>query len=155
MLLGHPRQTTLFVETAKDSGYDVETAWKARDGRKSNAMSLGKCLTQVHAASFVIGTVLKNLLAILSWTYHRKAGIVTGSELALTEIQIPRPWARRTITDAKRHAKRVEKKRWYSTLTGLSSSASSNGSKVAGTVAQRAAKQPTKAMRSALLSHIA
>lgn len=118
-------------------------------------MSLGKCLTQAHAASFVIGTVLKHLLAILSRTGHRKAGIVTGSKLAPTEIQNPRPWARWTITDVERHAKRVERKRWYSTLTGVSNSASSKGTKIAGTVAQRAANQPTKAMRSALLSYIA
>lgn len=46
-----------------------------------DAMSLGKCLTQAHAASFVIGTVLKHLLAILSRTEHRKAWIVTRSKL--------------------------------------------------------------------------
>jgi hypothetical protein len=39
-------------------------------------------------------------------------------------------------------------------LTWLSSSASSNGSKTASTVAQRAAKQPPKAMKSASLSYV-
>ena len=39
-------------------------------------------------------------------------------------------------------------------MTYLSNSASSNGSKAASTVAQRAAKQPPKAMRSASLSYV-
>ena len=39
-------------------------------------------------------------------------------------------------------------------MTWLSSSASSNVSKAASTVAQRAAKQPPKAMRSASLSYV-
>ena len=91
MLLGHPRQTTLFVEIAKDVCFGAGAAWKARDGWKSKAMPLGKHLTEVDAASFAISTVLKDLPAILSRTDHRRAEIVTRSRLVLTEIQDPHP----------------------------------------------------------------
>lgn len=67
--------TVCTIETAKNSGYDVEAAWEARDARKSNAMSLNKCLTQAHAASFVIGTVLRHLLAILHGQNTEKQGL--------------------------------------------------------------------------------
>jgi hypothetical protein len=154
MLPGHPRQTTLFVETAKDLCFGVGVAWKAGDGWKSKAMPLGKYLTEADSASFAIGTVLKDLPAILSRTKHRRAEIVTRSRLVLTEIQDPYPWARQTIIDVRRHAKRVEEEGGVVTLTLLSSSASSNGSKIASTIAQRAAKQPPKAMRSASLSYV-
>jgi len=154
MLPGHPRQTTLFVETAKDACFGVGVAWKARNGWKSKTMPLGKYLTEADAASFAIGTMLKDLPAILSRTEHRRAEIVTRSRPALTEIQNPHPWARQTIIDVRRHAKRVEEEGGAVTLTWLSSSASSNGSKIASTVAQRAAKQPPKAMRSASLSYV-
>jgi vacuolar-type H+-ATPase subunit I/STV1 len=154
MLPGHPRQTTLFVEIAKDVCFGAGAAWKARDGWKSKAMPLGKHLTEVDAASFAISTVLKDLPAILSRTDHRRAEIVTRSRLVLTEIQDPHPWAQQTIIDVRRRAKQVEEAGGAVTLTWLSSSASSNGSKAASTVAQRAAKQPPKAMRSASLSYV-
>jgi hypothetical protein len=154
MLPGHPRQTTLFVEIAKDVCFGAGAAWKARDGWKSKAMPLGKHLTEVDAASFAISTVLKDLPAILSRTDHRRAEIVTRSRLVLTEIQDPHPWAQQTIIDVRRRAKQVEEAGGAVTLTWLSSSASSNGSKAANTVAQRAAKQPPKAMRSASLSYV-
>jgi len=154
MLPGHPRQTTLFVETAKDVCFGVGAVWKARDGWKSKAVPLGKYLTEADAASLAISTMLRDLPAILSRTEHRRAEIVTRSRLVLTEIQTPHPWARQTIIDVRRHAKRVEEEGGAVTLTWLSSSASSNGSKIASTVAQRAAKQPPKAMRSASLSYV-
>jgi hypothetical protein len=154
MLPGHPRQTTLFVETAKDVCFGVGAAWKARGGWKFKAMPLGKYLAEADAASFAISTMWRDLPAILSRTEHRRAEIVTRSRLALTEIQNPHPWARQTIIDVRRHAKRVEEEGGVVTLTWLSSSASSNGSKIASTVAQRAAKQPPKAMRSASLSYV-
>jgi hypothetical protein len=154
MLPGHPGQTTIFVETAKDVCFGVGAAWKARDGWKSKAMPLGKYLTEADAASFTISTVLKDLPTILSRTEHRRAEIVTRSRLVLTKIQDPHPWARQTIIDIRRRAKRVEEEGGLVTLTLLSSSASSNGCKIASTLAQRAAKQPPKAMRSASLSYL-
>ena len=154
MLPGHPGQTTLFVETAKDVRFGVGMAWKARDGWKSKAMPLGKYLTEADAASCAISTMLKDLPTILSRTEHRRAEIVTRSRLVLTEIQDPHPWARQTIIDIRRRAKRVEEEGGLVTLTLLSSSASSNGCKIASTLAQRAAKQPPKAMRSASLSYL-
>jgi hypothetical protein len=110
MLPGHPKQTTLSVETAKDVGFGVGAAWKARDGWKSKAMSLGKYLTEADAASFAIGIVLKDLPAILSRTDHRRAEIVTKSGTALTALQSSNPWALRTITVARRDVKRVQMK---------------------------------------------
>lgn len=154
MLPGHPRQTTLFVETAQDVCFGVGATWKARDGWKSKSMPLGKYLTEVDAASFAISMVLKDLPVILSRTEHRRAEIVTRSRPTLTEIQKAQPWARQTIIDVKRHAKRVEEEGGVVTLTLLSSSTSSSGSKIANTLAQRAAKQPPKAMRSASLSYV-
>jgi hypothetical protein len=154
MLPGHPQQTTLFVETAKDVGFGVGAAWKARNGWKSKAMPLGKYLTEADAASFAIGMVLKDLPAILSRTDHRRAEIVTKSRLALAEIQSPHPWARRTITDARRYAKQFGEGGGAVALTWLSGSTSSNGGKIASTVAQRAVKQPPRGMRSASLSYV-
>jgi len=63
-------------------------------------------------------------------------------------------WARQTNIDVRRRAKQVEEAGCAVTLIGLSSSASSNGSKVASMVAQRAVKQPPKAMRFASLSYV-
>jgi hypothetical protein len=154
MLPDHPRQTTLFVETAKDVCFGVGVAWKARDGWKSKSMPLGRYITEAEAASFAISTALKDLPAIISRTEHRRAEIVTRSKLTLTEIQKAQPWARQAIIDVKRHAKRVEEEGGVVTLTLLSSSARSSGSKIANTLAQRAAKQPPKAMRSASLSYV-
>ena len=154
MLPGHPGQTTIFVETAKDVCFGVGVAWKVRDGWKSKAMPLGKYLTEADAASFLISTVLRDLPAILSRTGNRRVEIVTRSRPALTEIQDLHPWARQTIIDIRRCAKRVEEEGGVVTLTLLTSSASSNGSKIASTLAQRAAKQPPKAMRSASLSYV-
>lgn len=98
-------------------------------------MPLGKYLTEADAASFAISMVVKDLHVTLSKTEHQRAETVTRSRLALTEIQNPHPWARQTITDVKGHAKRVEEEGGVVTLTYLSSSASSNGSKIASTVA--------------------
>jgi hypothetical protein len=70
-------------------------------------MSLGKYLTEADAASFAISTMSEDLPTILSPTEHRRAEIVTRSMLALTEIQDPHTWARQTITDIRRRAKRV------------------------------------------------
>jgi hypothetical protein len=154
MLPGHPRQTTLFVETAKDVGFGVGAVWEAGDGWKSKAMPLGKYLTEADAAFFAISTMLGDLPAILSRTEHRRVEIVTRSRPALIEIQNTHPWARQTIVDARRRAKQVDEAGGIVTLTWLTSSASSNGSKVASTVAQWAAKQPPKAMRSASISYV-
>ena len=107
MLPDHPRQTTVFVETAEDVSFGVGAEWKARDGWNSKAMPLGKYLTEADAASFAISTTLKDLPAVLLRTEHRRAEIVTRSRVALTEIQTPYPWVRQTITDARRHATRV------------------------------------------------
>lgn len=117
-------------------------------------MLLGKYLTEADAATFAISTMLKDLPSIFPRTGHRRAEVVTRSRLALTEIQDPRPWARQMIIDVRRHATRIEKEGGVVTLTCLSSSASSNGSKIANTVAQRAAKRQPKAMRSASLSYV-
>lgn len=154
MLPGYPQQTTLFVETAKDVSAGIGAAWKERDGWKTQALSLGKYLTDVNAATFAIGMTLRDLPSILSRTNHQSAEIVTKSRLALATIQDPRHWALRTITDAKRHAKRVEEDGSAVALTWLPSSISSAGYKVASTAAQRAARQPPKAMRSASLSFV-
>jgi len=103
-------------------------------------MPLGKYLTEADAASSAISTMLKDLPTILSRTEHRRAEIVTRSRLVLTEIRDPHPWARQTIIDIRRRAKRVEEEGGLVTLTLLSSSASSNGCKIANILAQRAAK---------------
>jgi glyoxylate carboligase len=76
---------------AKEVTFGVGAAWKTRDGWKSKTISLGKYLTEADAASFAIGMVLKDLLAILSKTDHRRAEIVTKSRLALAELQNPHP----------------------------------------------------------------
>ena len=154
MLPGNLQQITLFVETAEDVGFGVGAAWKAKDGWKSKGMSLGKYLTEADAASFAIGMALKDLPAVLSKTNHRTAEIVARSKLALEKLQNPHHWVLQTIIDARRHAKRVTERGDAVVLTWLPRSASSNGSKTASTAAQRAAKQPPVAMRSASLSYI-
>lgn len=98
--------------------------------------------------------MLKDLPVILLRTEHRIAEIVTRSRLALTEIQNPHPWARQTVLDVRRHAKRVAEEGGTVALTWLPSSARSNGIKIASIAAQRAAKQPPKAMRSASLTYV-
>jgi hypothetical protein len=154
MLPGHPQQTTLFVETAEDVGFGIGPAWKVRDGWKSKALSLGKYLTEADAASFAIGVVLNDFPAILLRTCQRRAEIVTKSRTALSALQSSYSWALRTITVARRDVKRVGEEGGTAALTWLSSSTSSNGGKIASTAAQRAAKQPPKAMRSASLSYV-
>jgi hypothetical protein len=154
MLAGYPRQTTIFVETAKDICFGAGAAWKARDGWKSKAMPLGKYLTEVDSASFAISTVLKYLPVILPRTEHPRVEMMTRLRLVLTKIQDPHPWAQQTIINVRRYAKQAEEAGGAVTLTWLSSSASSNGSKASSTVAQRAAQQPPKAMRSAWLSYV-
>jgi hypothetical protein len=98
--------------------------------------------------------VLKDLPAVLSKTDHRTAEIVTNSRLALAGLQNPHFWVLHRTTDARRYAKRVEEAGGAVALTWLQNSTSSNGCKIASTVAQRAAKRPPKAMRSASLSYV-
>jgi hypothetical protein len=154
MLPNHPQQTTVFVEVAKDVGFGVGAAWKERDGWKSRATPLGKYLTEVDAASFAINMALECLPAVLLKTDHRRAEVVTKSRLALKELQNTRSWVLRTIADARRHAERVREEGGAVAITWLPSGTSSNGGKIASLSAQRAAKQPSKAMRSASLSHV-
>jgi hypothetical protein len=154
MLPDHPLQTTLFVELAKDVSVGVGAAWKERDGWKTRTASLGKCLTGTDATAFAIGMVLKDLPPILSRTNCRSAEIVTKSRSALTAIHNQSRWKVRTITDARRLAKRAEEAGSTLALTWLSSSVGSNGYKLASVAAQRAARQSPKAMRSASLSYV-
>jgi hypothetical protein len=154
MLPDHPLQTTLFVELTKDVSVGVGAAWKERDGWKTRTASLGKCLTETDATAFAIGMVLKDLAPILSRTNCRSAEIVTKSRPALTAIHNQSRWEVRTITDARRLAKRAEEAGGTLALTWLSSSVGSNGYKVASVAARRAARQSPKAMRSASLSYV-
>jgi hypothetical protein len=108
MLPDHPLQTTLFVELAKDVSIGVGAAWKERDGWRTKAASLGKYVTETDATSSAIGMVLEDLPQIFSRTNRRRAEIVTKSRSALKAIQSQSRWEARTITDAKRLAKRVE-----------------------------------------------
>jgi hypothetical protein len=98
--------------------------------------------------------LLEDLPQILSRTTHRKAEIVTKSKSTLTAIQSQSRWEVRTITDAKRLAKRVEEAGGTLAMTWLPSSVSSNGYTAASVAAQRAARQSPKAMRSASLSYV-
>jgi hypothetical protein len=154
MLPNHPQQITVFVEVAKDVGFGVGAAWKERDGWKSRAMPLGRYLTEADAASFAISMALECLPAVLLRTDHRRAEVATKSRLALEELQNTQSWVLRTIADARRHAERVREDGGAAAITWLPSSTSSNGGKIASLVAQRAAKQPSKAMRSASLSYV-
>jgi hypothetical protein len=117
-------------------------------------MPLGKYLTEVDAASFAINMALECLPTILLKTDHRRAEVVTRSRLALKELQNTRSWVLRTIADARRHAERVREEGGAVAITWLLSSTSSNGGKIASLSAQRAAKQPSKAMGSASLSYV-
>jgi hypothetical protein len=144
----------VFVEVAKDVGFGVGAAWKERDGWKSRATPLRRYLTEVDAASFAINMALECLPTILLKTDHRRAEVVTKSRLALKELQNTRSWVLRTIADARRHAERVREEGGAVAITWLPSSTSSNGGKIASLSAQRAAKQPSKAIRSASLSYV-
>jgi hypothetical protein len=97
---------------------------------------------------------LECLAAVLLKADHRRAEVVTKSRLALKELQNTRSWVLRTIADARRHAERVREKGGAVAITWLSSGTSSKGSKIASLSAQRAAKEPSKAMRSASLSYV-
>lgn len=140
MLPGNPTQTTVFVEGAKDVCFGAEAAWKERDGWKSKAIPLGKYLTDNDAIIFAIDMVLWDLPQTLSKTNHLTAEVVTKSRPALAEIQTPRRWVQRTITDTKTHVKRIEEKEGAVALTWLPSDISCNGYKIASTAAQRAAR---------------
>jgi hypothetical protein len=154
MLPNHPQQTRVFVEVAKDVGFGVGAAWKERDGWKSRATPLGRYLSDVDAASFAISMALECLPAILLKTDHRRAEVATKSRLALEELQNTRSWVLRTVADARRHAERVREEGGAVAITWLPYSTSSNGGKIASLAAQRTAKQPSKAMRSASLSYV-
>jgi hypothetical protein len=138
----------------QEVGFGVGAAWKAQDGWRSKAILLGKYLTEADAASFAVSMALEDLSATLSNTDHRTAEIVTKSRLALAGLQDPLPWGLRTITDARRHAKRLGEQGIAVALTWPPNSASSNGGKIVSTATQRAAKQPPNAMRSASLSYV-
>jgi hypothetical protein len=58
------------------------------------------------------------------------------------------------VADARRHAERVREEGGALAITWLPNSTSSNSGKIASLAAQRAAKQPPKAMRSASLSYV-
>lgn len=154
MLPDHPQQTTVFVEVAKDVGFGVGAAWKGRDGWKSRATPLGRHLTETDAASFAISMALECLPAALSKTDHKRAEVVTKSRLAVEELENRRPWVSKPIADARRHAERIKQEGGAVAITWLPSSTRSNGGKKASLLAQRAAKQPAKAMRSASLSYV-
>jgi hypothetical protein len=62
-----------------------------------------------------------------------------------------RQWVLRTMTDARRDAKRLGEEGSAVAPTWLPSSTSSNGGKIADTAAQWATKRPPRAMRSASL----
>jgi len=80
ILLGHPRQMTLFVRATKDASFGVGVAWKERDGWKTKAASLGKHLTEADAALSEINTVVKDdketirhlILSYIRWTDERR-----------------------------------------------------------------------------------
>ena len=144
----------MFVEVAKDVGLGVGAAWKELDGWKSRAMPLGKYLTENDAASFAISMALECFPAVLLKTDHKRAEVVTKSRLAVEVLQNTRPWALRTIADARRHAERIKRQGAEVAITWLPSSTSNNDGKRASLSAQRAAKQPAKAMRSASLSYV-
>ena len=69
-------------------------------------------------------------------------------------LQNTRPSVLRTIADARRHTERIKGEGGVVAITWLPSSNTSNGGKKASLSAQRAAKQPAKAMRSASLSYV-
>lgn len=144
----------MFVEVAKDVGLGVGAAWKERDGRKSRATPVGRYLTEIDAASFAISTASECLPTFLLKTNHRRAEVVTKSRLAVEELQNTRPRSLRTIADARRHAERNKREGTEVAITWLPSSTSSNGGKKASISVQRAAKQPAKAIQSALLSYV-
>jgi hypothetical protein len=154
MLPDLPLQTTLFVELTKDISVGVGAAWKERDGWKTKTASLGRYVTESDATSFAIGMVLEDLSQMLSRTSQRSAEIATKSRSALTAMQNQSRWEVQTITNTKRHAKRVQEAGGTLALTWLSSSVSSNGYKAASVAAQRAARQSPKTVRSASLSYV-
>lgn len=111
-------------------------------------------LTETDAAVFAVGMALKELPSILSKTNHQTAEVVARSRLALAELQNPHPWVLSSITEAEAQARRVEEEDGAVALTWLPSSVSSNSYKVAGTTAQRAARQQPKVMRWASLLYV-
>jgi hypothetical protein len=141
MLPDHPLQTTLFVELTKDISVGVGAAWKERDGWKTKTASLGRYVTESDATSFAIGMVLEDLSQMLSRTSQRSAEIATKSRSALTAMQNQSRWEVQTITNTKRHAKRVQEAGGTLALTWLSSSVSSNSYTAPSVAAQRVARQ--------------
>jgi hypothetical protein len=101
----------------------------------------GQVYHKSDATSFAIGMVLEDLAQMLSRTSQRSAEIATKSRLALTAMQNQSRWEVQTITNTKRHAKRVEEAGGTLALTWLSSSVSSNSYTAPSVAAQRVARQ--------------
>jgi hypothetical protein len=149
----NPQQLTLFVIAVKDISFGVGVAWMDGSGWKTKAWSLGKYLTESDAVLFGINMVTKNLLSIIKGADHCCAEIVTKSRVALIATNDARQWALPAITHIKRQIRRVEDEGGRVVLTWLSDDGNEEGYRTAKAVAQRAAKQQPKEMRSASLSY--
>lgn len=150
----HQQQLTLFVSTTKDVSVGLGIAWRERYAWKSKTSSLGNYITETDAALCAIGMGVKSLISILPRADHRRAEIATESRAALTAIQSSEQWLLPVITGIKRHAHGVEDEGGRVVLTWLSNCEDAEGYKIARAMAQRAAKQQPKDMRSASLSYV-
>jgi hypothetical protein len=150
----HPQQMSLFVKVAKEASFRAAAAWKEQNGWKTKTTSLGKYQTEADASIFAIGMVMRDLPTILSRADCRRAEILSESRPALTSIQSTKLWLLPTVIDIKRQAGRVEEVSGRVVMTWLSNNSISEGSKIADTAAQRAARQQPKEMRSASLLYV-
>jgi hypothetical protein len=132
MFLDNSQQLTVFVNVARDTSFGVGAAWKEHSGWKTKAWSLCKYLTKTDAVSFGVDMVVESLLSMLEETDHRYA----------------------VITSIASHTRRIEDEGGRVVLTWLADDRDKEGYKTAGAVAQRAAKQQPKEMRSTSLWYV-
>lgn len=150
----HSHQLTLFVSTIQDVSFGVGAAWKEQGGWKTRVSSLGNYITTVDAPLFAIDMVTKNLVSTLSKADHSTAEIVTESRTGLVAIRDREQWTLPIVASIERQAQRVEDAGGRVIVTWLSNDEDVKGYDITKTVAQRAAKQQPKEMRSASLSYV-
>jgi hypothetical protein len=154
MFPDNSQQLTVFVNVARDTSFGVGAAWKEHSGWKTKAWSLCKYLTKTDAVSFGVDMVVESLLSMLEETDHRYADIATKSRPALAAIENARHRTLPVITSIASHTRRIEDEGGRVVLTWLADDRDKEGYKTAGAVAQRAAKQQPKEMRSTSLWYV-
>ena len=150
----NPQQLTLFVSTAKDTNTGVGVVWRERNAWKTKVSSLGKHITTDDAALFAIGMAARDLISTLSRTNHSFAEIVTGSRTGLPAVESSKHWVLPVIASIKRQAQSIEAAGGRVVSTWFPNGKDVEGYRIADAAAQRAAKHPSKDMRSASLSYV-